>query len=198
MDDGHCGLPVEELVPLAAELLEVPGELVRAALDLELADGTVVAATVVGTPLPVPWPACTVLSESSPRADVCGSRKVGKLPWPDIDVPARRCPGSSRSTGLSLAASQADAIRLALTSKVIGRHRRAGRGQDDPHQRHPAHSGRQGCEHVAVRTDGPGRQAAERGHRVGGQNDTPACSKADPRGRRVQSATATTRWLATC
>ena len=38
MDEGHCGLPTEELTPLAVELLEVPGELVRTALDLELAD----------------------------------------------------------------------------------------------------------------------------------------------------------------
>ena len=47
MDKGHCGLPEEELGPLAAKLLEVPGELIRAALDLELAEGTVVADTVV-------------------------------------------------------------------------------------------------------------------------------------------------------
>jgi exodeoxyribonuclease V alpha subunit len=25
MDEGHCGLPTEELTPLACELLEVPG-----------------------------------------------------------------------------------------------------------------------------------------------------------------------------
>src|SRR5215472_11185134 len=36
MDDGHCGLPAEELVPLAQKLLEVPAELIAAALDLEL------------------------------------------------------------------------------------------------------------------------------------------------------------------
>ena len=29
MDDGHCGLLTEELVPLAAESLEVPNELVQ-------------------------------------------------------------------------------------------------------------------------------------------------------------------------
>jgi exodeoxyribonuclease V alpha subunit len=46
MDDGHCGLPMDELLPLAEGLLEVPVELVRTALDLELADGTVVADTV--------------------------------------------------------------------------------------------------------------------------------------------------------
>src|SRR5246127_1518455 len=43
MDDGHCGLPVEELVPLTQKLLEVPAELIATALDLELQDGTVIA-----------------------------------------------------------------------------------------------------------------------------------------------------------
>src|ERR1700678_615771 len=43
MGDGHCGLPVKELVPLAEKLLEVPKELIRTALDLELADGAVIA-----------------------------------------------------------------------------------------------------------------------------------------------------------
>ena len=41
MDEGHCGLPEEELGPLAARLLEVPDDLIRTALDLELAEGTV-------------------------------------------------------------------------------------------------------------------------------------------------------------
>ena len=50
MDEGHCGLPVDELGPLAARLLEVPDDLIRTALDLELAEGTVVADTVENTP----------------------------------------------------------------------------------------------------------------------------------------------------
>lgn len=36
MDEGHCGLPVEQLLPLAADLLEVPATLVQTAVDLEL------------------------------------------------------------------------------------------------------------------------------------------------------------------
>src|SRR6201993_1026485 len=36
MDDGHCGLPAEALVSLAQKLLEVPGELIETALNLEL------------------------------------------------------------------------------------------------------------------------------------------------------------------
>jgi exodeoxyribonuclease V alpha subunit len=43
MDDGHCGLPIADLVPLAEELLDVGADFIRAALDLELADGTVIA-----------------------------------------------------------------------------------------------------------------------------------------------------------
>src|SRR6476620_8055723 len=36
MDAGHCGLPIGELVPLAAELLEAQQELVQTALNLEV------------------------------------------------------------------------------------------------------------------------------------------------------------------
>ena len=33
MDEGHCGLPTGELLPLAAELLDAPQELVETASD---------------------------------------------------------------------------------------------------------------------------------------------------------------------
>ncbi len=50
MDDGHCGLPADELGPLAARLLDVPDDAVRTALELELAEDAVVADTVADTP----------------------------------------------------------------------------------------------------------------------------------------------------
>ena len=50
MDEGHCGLPTDELVPLAEKLLEVPAQLIRTALGLELQDGTVIADQVGETP----------------------------------------------------------------------------------------------------------------------------------------------------
>src|SRR6186713_2005085 len=43
MDEGHCGLPTEELIPLGEQLLDVQPQLIRAALDLELSDSTVIA-----------------------------------------------------------------------------------------------------------------------------------------------------------
>jgi exodeoxyribonuclease V alpha subunit len=50
MDDGHCGLPTDELVPLAEKLLEVSQQLIRTALELELTDGAVIADRVGETP----------------------------------------------------------------------------------------------------------------------------------------------------
>jgi exodeoxyribonuclease V alpha subunit len=50
MDEGHCGLPTEELLSVAESLFEVPSELVATALKLELAEGTVIADRVGETP----------------------------------------------------------------------------------------------------------------------------------------------------
>jgi exodeoxyribonuclease V alpha subunit len=115
MDEGHCGLPLEELVPLAGTLLEVPTELVQTALDLELADGTVVADTVDEK-------ACIFLAGLYRAERVVAERirslASGKLPWPYID-PDKALPWIEQKTGLSLAESQSAAIRQALLAKVF-------------------------------------------------------------------------------
>src|SRR5712675_1361341 len=115
MDDGHCGLPAEELTPLAVELLEIPAELVQTALDLELAERTVIADTVGET-------ACIFLAGLYRAEQVIAERILrlvnGKLPWPYID-PEKALPWIEQKTGLSLAESQVAAIRLALLSKVL-------------------------------------------------------------------------------
>ena len=99
MDDGHCGLPTEELVLLAVELLEISKELVQTALDLELAEGTVIAATVGET-------ACVFLGGLYRAEQVIAERILrlanGKLPWPYIDV-EKALPWVEQKTGLSLA-----------------------------------------------------------------------------------------------
>ena len=114
-DDGHCGLPEAELVPLATEMLEAPEDLVRTARDLELADGNIVAATVAGNP-------CLFLAGLYRAERVIAERLLriaeGRPPWSDIDVD-KALPWVEQRTGLSLAESQANAIRLALTSKLM-------------------------------------------------------------------------------
>ena len=115
MNDGHCGLPTAELVPLARELLEVDGGIVQTALELELADGSVVADSVRETP-------CIFLAGLHRAERVIAERivqlSVGKLPWPAID-PTLALPWVEAKTGLALASSQIEAIRLALVSKVL-------------------------------------------------------------------------------
>jgi exodeoxyribonuclease V alpha subunit len=115
MDKGHCGLPTEELAPLAVELLSVPDELVRTALDLELAEKKVVVDTVGETAcifLPGLYRAEQVIAERIRRL------ASGGPPWPYID-PGKALPWIEQKTGLSLAESQVAAIRLALASKVL-------------------------------------------------------------------------------
>jgi exodeoxyribonuclease V alpha subunit len=49
MDEGHCGLPTDQLIPLAEELLEAPRELILTALELERSEGAVIADKVGDT-----------------------------------------------------------------------------------------------------------------------------------------------------
>src|ERR1700757_4664049 len=115
MDEGHCGLPTEELIPLAETLLEVPPGLIRTALDLELQEGTVVADRVGETP-------CVFLAGLHRAERTIAERLMrqanGTLPWPWID-PDKALPWVEKRIGLALAESQVVAIRLALISKVL-------------------------------------------------------------------------------
>ena len=115
MDEGHCGLPTEQLIPLGVELLEVPKELVLTALELELSEGTVIADTVGET-------ACIFLGGLYRAEQVIAERITrlvnGTLPWPFID-PVKALPWIEQKTGLSMAESQIAAIRLSLLSKVL-------------------------------------------------------------------------------
>jgi exodeoxyribonuclease V alpha subunit len=115
MDEGHCGLPTDELMPLAEKLLEVPIDLVRAALDLETSEGTVVVDSVGET-------RCVFLAGLHRAERVIAERLVqlanGKLPWAWID-PDKALIWVENRIGLVLAESQVAAIRLALMSKTL-------------------------------------------------------------------------------
>src|ERR1700720_2440265 len=115
MDEGHCGLPTDELVPLAEKLLEVTQELILTALDLELQEGTVVADRVGETP-------CVFLAGLHRAERTIAERLMrlanARLPWPWVD-PSKALPWVEQRIGLALAESQVAAIRLALMSKVL-------------------------------------------------------------------------------
>ena len=115
MDEGHCGLPTGELVPLAEKLLEVPQELIRTALDLELRESTVIADRVGETD-------CIFLAGLHGAERAVAERLLtlakGTLPWPWIDAD-KALPWIEQRTGLTLAESQQAAVRLALISKAL-------------------------------------------------------------------------------
>ena len=133
--EGHCGLPVAELLRLAGDLLAVESAdgsraplqpaLIEAALDLELAEGTLVADGLAA-------------GDGSEQAAVflkhlhSGEQAIagallelcsGTPPWAcgergAID-PAVAIPWVEQRLGLQLAASQRSAVELALISKVL-------------------------------------------------------------------------------
>jgi exodeoxyribonuclease V alpha subunit len=114
MDDGHCGLPHEELLALTRELLDVPAELVDTALVLELQDGTVIADDLDGR-------RCVFLAglyrAEREIAEKLKTLASGKPPWPSIDV-EKALPWVETRTKLALADSQQAALRVALGCNV--------------------------------------------------------------------------------
>src|SRR3954471_15663581 len=115
MDEGHCGLPVDELRELAAALLEITTEVVDTALELELAEGGVVADTVGGRP-------CVFLTGLHRAERGIAERLLrlarGSPPWPEVDTDKALTWVEGR-TNIVLAASQKEAVRLALRSKLL-------------------------------------------------------------------------------
>ena len=136
MDEGHCGLPTDELVPLADELLEVPQELVRTALDLELSEGTVIADTVGETP-------CVFLAGLYRAERVIAERLMrlanGRLPWPTID-PDKALPWVEQRSGAAACREPEGCDPPGPGVEGARHHRRARRRQDHHRQVDPAGS----------------------------------------------------------
>jgi exodeoxyribonuclease V alpha subunit len=165
MVEGHCGLPTAELMPLAEKLLDVPQDLIRTALDLELADGTVTADRLGDT-------ACVFLAGLHRAERAIAERLLtlsnGKLPWPWID-PDRAIPWIEQRLGLTFADSQTTAIRQALACKVLVITGGPGVGKTtivNAILRILSAT-------LAVCAHRPRRQAHERGHRLGGEDHPP-------------------------
>ena len=136
MDEGHCGLPTDELVPLTEKLLEVPEGLVRTALDLELAEGTVIADRVGET-------SCVFLAGLHRAERTIAERlhaACQRRPAVALDRPGQ---GSAvgRATHRAFPRGKPDSRDPARPDfQGAGHHWRARRRQDHHHQRHPSHT----------------------------------------------------------
>ena len=115
MDDGHCGFPEGELVPLTQKLLEVPEDLITTALALEIQEGTVIADDLDGC-------RCVFLAglyrAERDIAERLRALAVGDPPWPQINAD-KAIPWVEGGTKMALAESQKEAIRVALGAKVL-------------------------------------------------------------------------------
>ena len=166
MSEGHCGLPTDDLLPLAVELLEVPKELIQTALDLELADGTVIGDKVGDTP-------CVFLAGLY-RAEQVIAERLNTAGQRQASLALHR---SSKGVALDRAEDRpfngGKPDRCDPTVPAVQgprHHRRPRRGQDDNRQLDPAHSSRQRGEPAALRADRPSRQAHDGSHRLRGQD----------------------------
>ena len=115
MEDGHCGLPTEELVPLAEKLLEVPQQLIRTALELELHEGTVIADRVRRNTVCVPHRFAPGRAHHRRTAVAAGKRQAALA----LD---RSGQGLALGRGTYRSCPRRKpvaAIRLALMSKVL-------------------------------------------------------------------------------
>jgi len=112
---GHCGLPRPELVELAVKLLEIAADPIELAIDEELAEEVLVADTVDGAPCVFLAP---LYQAERSIADHVQRLSAGKPTWPHVDAD-HAIPWVEKKLGITLAPSQQEAVRLALTSKLL-------------------------------------------------------------------------------
>jgi exodeoxyribonuclease V alpha subunit len=115
LNDGHCGLPVNELSSLAERLLEVPAALIETAMAFELAEKTIVKDSVEETE-------CVFLAGLYQSEKGIAERilrlTAGKPTWPEIEA-AKAIDWLANKSAFVLADSQKQAVELALASKVL-------------------------------------------------------------------------------
>ncbi len=124
-DDGHCYLPAPNLIADAAKILDVPAELITPCLDeLAAAEGVVREAVPAQAPaapqvpavyLPPFYQAERSLAHALLRLLAARADRLGAFAAVDWDKAMEWLRGR---TGSQLAPEQADAVRLALTSRV--------------------------------------------------------------------------------
>ena len=115
MAEGHCGLPRAELVEASVRVLEVEAGLVEQGIGEEVAEGTLVEDTIGGQPAVfLGW----LFHSERNIAERLSALSAGPLPWSGIDAD-RALPWVEARAGISLAPSQAAALRQALRAKVL-------------------------------------------------------------------------------
>ena len=113
--EGHCGLPRTDLIELAMKLLEIPAPAIDSAIDEEITEGTLVADAVDAQP-------CVFLASlhQAERSIASHIQRLsqGHVPWGDMDAD-KAIPWVEKKLSITLANSQKQALRLALSAKLL-------------------------------------------------------------------------------
>lgn len=114
-NQGHCALPRSVLEGQASDLLDIPESIIAEAIDHEIEEGELIEAD-----FPVPssiYLASLYQAEKSVGHNLRALARTAP-PWPRIDA-AKALPWAEEKLGLTLAASQREAVAEALRSKVM-------------------------------------------------------------------------------
>lgn len=113
--EGHCGLPRSKLVSLAVKLLDIEQPVIEDAIDQELAEQIVIIDTV--DDIPSVFLASLYNAERSIVSQITRLRS-GTPAWSSLDTD-KAIPWVEQKLAIELADSQKQAVRLALSSKVL-------------------------------------------------------------------------------
>ena len=113
--EGHCGLPRTDLIELAMKLLEIEAPSIDSAIDEEITEGILIADTVDGAP-------CVFLASlhQAERSIASHIQRLGqgRVPWGPMDAD-KAIPWVEKKLSITLADSQKQALRLALSAKLL-------------------------------------------------------------------------------
>jgi exodeoxyribonuclease V alpha subunit len=114
-EDGHCAAPWDTLLQEASKLLEIADAILEEAIHAEIAEENLVLEEIGGKP-------CLFLTPLH-RAESGTATSILRLlrgapPWGVIDV-GKAIPWVEGKTGLTLSESQREAVKLALSGKMV-------------------------------------------------------------------------------
>lgn len=125
VSDGHCAYPEEELLKESVTLLEIEPDRLKEAIVLETLEGNLVRDNIEG--ISCVYPASIFSCETEVAKLLLQLRDLAALPWDKHGVqlagakidPALALPWVENQIGIKLANQQKEAVRQALSSKVM-------------------------------------------------------------------------------
>lgn len=115
-DKGNCATDYETAIEEAEKILEIPSEILRIAIQKEIAEESIVADEISSRRCL--YLASLYFAEVGVANSVTRLEATRSLPWGEIDI-ERAISWVEKQNSILLSTSQRDALRLAISSKII-------------------------------------------------------------------------------